>query len=304
MLVAAHLTKSYGRVEALRGVSLELKAGEVAALLGPNGAGKTTLASLIAGLRRADRGAIRIDGVEIRTSADAARQRVGLAPQTLGVYPDATVEENLELFASLDGSDARKVRRRVSAALYPLGLEPLARRRVWTLSGGQKRAVHVAIAIASEPRLLILDEPTAGVDVETRARMIALVLELAERGVCILYSTHQLGEVETLNCRVLIMESGQLVADGTIGQLVRAHHVPRVLFRFAGPIPRLELDLPFQISEDELSVASADTGNVIQRVVRALGENSSRLVTVQIQTPRLESVYLSLVKPARNGGAS
>ena len=198
MLHIEALRKSYGEVVALQGVDMDVSAGEIVSLLGPNGAGKTTIVSIVAGLRRADGGVVKVDGLDALRRSSEVRRRIGLAPQDLGIYPVVSVRNNFRLFGRLAGLGDRELRTRIDEVAEALDITDLLDRQGGTLSGGQKRRVHTAIALLHRPRLLLLDEATTGADVETRGHILDLVRELAAQGSAVLYSTDYLQEVEDL----------------------------------------------------------------------------------------------------------
>ncbi|MEU8778400.1 ABC transporter ATP-binding protein [Streptomyces sp. NPDC048606] len=291
--------KSHGAVRALDDVTLDIAEGEVVGLLGHNGAGKTTLMSLVAGLLRPDAGEIEIGGIPSARDPRRARRALGLAPQELGVYPPLTVRQNLRFFAELAGLRRREATRRIEEVAEPLGLTALLERRVARLSGGEQRRVHTAMALLHRPRLLLLDEPTAGVDVETRARLIAYVRELAAKGTAVCYSTHYLGEVEDLDASVAVLERGRLLARGTIAELVRAHGDGAVEITFSGAPPPLRL--PWETTRDGalLRVHAPEPHLAAPEVLAALGDGARLLVNLRVVRPSLESVFLRLTGPGR-----
>ncbi len=220
--VAAHgLAKRFGSREALRQLDFEVARGEVFALLGPNGCGKSTALALVAGLLAPDAGWVRIDG------RPPAPQRggpaaLGLAPQDAALYRDLTARENLEFFGRLHGLGGAALRRRVDELVQRFGLGPHAGQRVGTLSGGWQQRVSIAVALVHAPALLLLDEPTASVDVQARGAIGALVAELAREGLTLLLATHHLDEAERLCSRVALMREGRALACGTVAELVSA----------------------------------------------------------------------------------
>ncbi|UQX03553.1 ABC transporter ATP-binding protein [Streptomyces sp. RerS4] len=282
-------------------MTLDIAEGEVVGLIGHNGAGKTTLMSLVAGLLRPDAGEIEVLGTSPARDPRRARLRLGLAPQELGVYPPLTVRQNLRFFAELAGLRRREIARRIEEVAEPLGLADLLERRVARLSGGEQRRVHTALALLHRPRLLLLDEPTAGVDVETRARLIAYVRELAAGGTAVCYSTHYLGEVEDLDASVAVLERGRLVARGTIDELVRAHGEGAVELSFSGPAPALRVPWPVTRADSVLRVHARDPHLAAPQVLAALGESTPPLVNLRVVRPGLESVFLHLTGAAEAG---
>jgi len=285
------LTKAYGEVHALRGVDLDVPAGEIVALLGPNGAGKTTLVSIVAGLRRADSGVVEVDGIDALRHSIKVRRLIGLAPQDTGIYPVVTVRHNLELFGELCGLRRRDLSARIDEVAEALDITDLLDRQAGKLSGGQKRRVHTAIALLHRPRLLLLDEATTGADVETRGHILELVQRLAAEGSSVLYSTHYLGEVETMPCTVAIIDAGRVIARGGVDELVHAHAQPVVELTFHdGQVP--DVPTATRIDGNRLRLPAADPAAVLTEALPTLPRGS--LASVEIIRPTLEAVYLAL----------
>jgi ABC-2 type transport system ATP-binding protein len=289
------LRKSYGDVVALDGVDLDIAAGEICGLLGPNGAGKTTLVSITAGLRHADAGRVTVNGVDALTRSAEARRFIGLAPQELGIYPTVRVRDNLLLFGELAGLRGRTLAARVSEVAEVLELTDLLERPARTLSGGEKRRVHTGMAMLHRPPLLLLDEPTTGVDVRTRARLLEAVRQMAAAdGTAICYSTHYLPEVEALGASVAIIEQGRIIARGTVPDLVRRHGGAAVELAFDGPPPTVRLDRRTEVVDESLRIYTDEPAADIARALAQLGDGAGRLRGVEIVSPSLESVFLAL----------
>ncbi|MEU5401409.1 ABC transporter ATP-binding protein [Streptomyces sp. NPDC005963] len=288
------VSKRYGSTTALDDVDLDIAEGEIVGLLGHNGAGKTTLMSLVAGLLRPDAGEIEVLGVSSVRDPRRARRGLGLAPQELGVYPPLTVRHNLRFFAEMAGLRGKEVRRRIEEVAEPLGLASLLDRRVSHLSGGEQRRVHTAMALLHRPRLLLLDEPTAGVDVETRARLIDFVREMAAAGTAVCYSTHYLAEVEALDASVAVLDHGNMIARGPLKELVRRHGESAVELTFIGEPPELDLPWPVTRAVDVLRVHVEHPQLAAPDVLASLGEAALRLVNLRVVQPSLESVFLRL----------
>ncbi len=236
---ASGLTKSYGSRLVLDDVSFSVKAGEIVGLLGPNGAGKTTTLSILATLRAADRGTVRIAGFDSRTHVAAVRRKLGFVPQALALYPSLTAFQNLELFARVHGLSAREARRSCMKALEEVELSDRANDAVSTLSGGMKRRLNLACGMVHRPEVLLLDEPTVGVDPQSREKILKTIRTLAEAGTTVIYSTHYMEEVERLCCdRVLLIDRGRLIAAGTVSEVVAlAGERPRIEITFEGEVP-------------------------------------------------------------------
>lgn len=214
--------KSYGARPALRGLDLEVHRGEILALLGPNGAGKSTTMGVLAGLVEVDSGEVALFG-GLCPSDPAARARVGIAPQELALYGRLTAEENLRFFAQIAGLRGGALDSRVEDCLRLAGLVDRRGDRVEGFSGGMARRLNLACAVAHEPELLLLDEPTVGVDPQSRAHLLASLVALRTEGRAIVYSTHYMEEVERLCDRIAIVDQGVVLATGTLDELVAAH---------------------------------------------------------------------------------
>lgn len=295
------VTKRYGdRAPALDQVSLTLQPGEVCGLLGPNGAGKTTLVSIIAGLRTPDAGTVTVDGIDVATGGPSARRRVGLASQETSIYPTVTVRQNLELFARLAGYRGKGAARRIDEVADVVELGHLLDRRGRELSGGEKRRLHTAMALVHRPRVLLLDEPTTGVDIGTRSRLLEAISALAAtEGCAVLYSTHYLPEVEELGASVAIVDHGRILARGGLDDLVAEYGSGLVELTFDGPPP--DLDAAFHacaagavVDGDTLRVATDRPAATAAALMAALGPGADRLVSVELGRPSLETVFLAV----------
>jgi ABC-2 type transport system ATP-binding protein len=293
MLQISGVSKAYGDRPALRGVDLEVGAGEIVALLGPNGAGKSTLVSIVAGLRRADAGSVTVAGIDVAAEPRAARRHLGVAPQDLGIYPQLNVRDNLVVFGELAGLRGGALRARIDEVAGQLGLARLIDREAGRMSGGERRRLHTAIALLHHPDLLLLDEPTAGADVQTRADLLTLVKTLAAEGSAVLYCTHYLPEVEALDAEVAVLAEGRIVARGTRAAVVQAGGATEVVLTFNGPAPRLTLDAFAFVEGSEIRIPTGDSEATVAAVMAALG-SAANLRSLVVVEPSLERVYLDL----------
>src|SRR5215468_520752 len=214
------LARSFGDLEAVRGISLDIFAGETFGLLGPNGAGKTTTLSMLATLLPPTRGDVLVFGASAVDEPSEVRRRVGLAPQQISLYPMFTAEENLDFFGTLYGVPPAVRRRRVDRLLEQVGLAPRRADRVHTYSGGMQRRLNLACSLIHEPRLLLLDEPTAGVDPQSRENLFEVIRGIAAAGTTIVYTTHYIEEAERLCDRIAILDEGRIAAVGTLHDLL------------------------------------------------------------------------------------
>ena len=296
VLEARGVTKSYGELEVLKGVDLEIEPGEIVGLLGPNGAGKTTFVSIVAGLRDADGGSVTVDGVDALGRPADARRRLGLAPQDLGIYATLSVRANLRYFGEIAGLRGRALDSRVEEVAEALSLTPILDRSAGNLSGGQQRRLHTGMALLHRPPLLILDEPTVGADIRTRQEILDLVKKLASEGRAVCYSTHYLPEIEELGASVAILEGGRIIARGSIAELIARHSSTAVELHFDGAPPELSLDGPVTREGNVLRLVTSDPGAAAAAAVGRLGADVNRLRDVEIIQPSLDSVYLALTE--------
>jgi ABC-2 type transport system ATP-binding protein len=293
VLELAGISKRYGAIEAVIDVDLRLEAGEIVGLLGPNGAGKTSVLSIAVGLRRPDAGTARVDGLDPVMDSDA-RARIGFAPQTTGVYPTLTVADNLRLYGRLAGLSRKQVEERIAETATALDLLGLLGRKGEALSGGERRRVHVAGAVVSRPRLVILDEATAGVDVDARRQLIEFVHKLAYEGAAVLYSTHYLQEIDRDDLRLVILDRGRIIAEGDVKSLLGRHGYSAVEFSFEGPAPDIALPFPVTRQGQVLRVRTDSPTEVAAEVMRTLGVEAKRLTGLEISRPSLDNVFAEL----------
>lgn len=305
MLKVREVHKSYGPVKALNGVDLDVGRGEIVALLGPNGAGKSTLVSVIAGLRKQDGGGVWLNGIDAGAHPDLARRQLGLAPQETGIYPTVSVLDNLRFFGELAGLRRRDLKRRIDEVAEAFSLSDLLDRRARHLSGGEVRRLHTAMIVLHRPPLLLLDEVTAGVDVQTRNQLLDLIGSLADQGSAVVYSTHYLHEIETLGAhQVVILHEGRVVTTGSIPHLISAFGGSFVELSF-DELPA-GLDLPagtVVVAENILRIPADDSPAVTAAdLVGRLDQSGAALREIKLLQPSLESVFLSVTAGAANGG--
>ncbi len=287
-------TKAFGSTHALGGVSLELGEGELLGLLGPNGAGKTTLVRALAGRVRLDGGTIELFGR--RMSATDTRDGLGVVPQEIALYPLLTARENLEAFGSFNGLRGAALRDRVAWALDWTGLAERAHEPVRRFSGGMRRRLNIACGVLHEPRVILLDEPTVGVDPQSRERIYDMLDRLRATGVSMLLTTHQLDEAEARCERIVIVDRGRVIAAGTLGDLVRdtvggGRTVTLKLDRApAAPLEGLAAEGDGTVWRGAVRDVDADLAAVLARVAAA----GRSVVDLEVRRPSLQSVFLHL----------
>ena len=300
LLRVIDLHKSYGKVTALAGVSFEAHAGELFGLLGPNGAGKTTLLSIASCLLEPTSGEAWILGHKVSTRDKELRRLIGIVPQELAIYNELNARENLSFFGSLYGISGERLRRRVDEVLAAVGLTDRAGDRVHSFSGGMKRRLNLGVALIHEPRLLLLDEPTTGVDPQSRNHIFEEVRRLADQGVCVVYTSHYIEEVQALCSRVGIIDHGRLIAcDNLVALLQKMDGLIR--FRVSGDRPELRERLR-QIAGVHVNgqdgsfieLECRDTKTALMRLIALLNELQIELISLETTEPNLERVFLHL----------
>ena len=287
------LRKSYGTVEAVRGVSFAVDEGEVVAVLGPNGAGKTSTVEVLEGYRTRDDGQVRVLGFDPATGGAELRQRIGIVLQSCGIDPYLTVSEVLRMHAGYYHAP-----RPVVDVIGLVGLEEKTDSRVKTLSGGQQRRLDLALGLIGDPELLFLDEPTTGFDPSARRQAWDVVRNLAGLGKTILLTTHYMDEAQALADRVIMIAAGRIVAEGTPAS-IGGRSQAKVYIRFTLPPGTTASDLPVAVAVngDEISIETAEPASVLYRLTGWAVERSLDLGGLTVTRPSLEDVYLELTAP-------
>ncbi|MFQ5966000.1 MAG: ATP-binding cassette domain-containing protein [Acidimicrobiia bacterium] len=306
MLEVEALTKSYGALLAVSDVSFHIGPGETYGLLGPNGAGKTTTISMVAGLLERDAGEVRVDGEPLDTHTVAAKANLGLVPQELAIYPDLSGRENLRFFGRLYGLGGTDLARRVDEVLEVIGLADRACDRTETYSGGMKRRLNIGIGLLHSPKLLLLDEPTVGVDPQSRNAILTNVEELSGGGIAILYTTHYMEEAERLCDRVGILDEGEIKAEGTRRELVdligQRDTVRMAITGATSPAAQAVARVPGveKVSEADGSIELVidDARSRLPELIRVVGQEGSSVSGVEVTEPNLEAVFLHLTGKA------
>ncbi len=306
VLEATGLKKSFGDIHAVRGVSFHISVGETYGLLGPNGAGKTTSISMVSGLLQRDGGEVLLDGQSMTTTSLGPKQDIGLVPQDLAIYPDLTARENLRFFGHLYSMPKAELVKRVDEVLEVVGLADRANDRASEYSGGMKRRLNIGIGLLHRPKLLVLDEPTVGVDPQSRNAILESVEHLSSEGMAVLYTTHYMEEAERLCTRVGIIDQGEIKAEGTRRELVElVGQQDRIRITATGvqesaldELRRLSGVHSVSPSDGSLELLVADAGAVLPEAMRVLGSQHAGVSSVSVEEPDLEAVFLHLTGKA------
>ncbi|MGH9209588.1 MAG: ABC transporter ATP-binding protein [Acidimicrobiales bacterium] len=306
VLEAVGLRKSFGDLVAVDGVDVRISPGETYGLLGPNGAGKTTTISMIAGLLPPDAGQVTVDGRPVTIGNVAAKAAIGLVPQELALYPDLTARENLSFFATLYGLSKRELAGRVAEVLKVIGLTDRAGDLTREYSGGMKRRLNIGIGLLHHPQLLILDEPTVGVDPQSRNAILENVERLSGAGMAVLYTTHYMEEAERLCDRVGIIDEGEIKAEGSRRELVAlVGEGDRVTLKAVGALEaaaeaarRLDGVESVSAGSDGIDVVAGDARSLLPALLVEVHEAGANVRGVEVAEPDLESVFLHLTGKA------
>ncbi len=302
IIQAQDLRKRYGDRVAVDGVSITVNEGEIVGLLGPNGAGKTTTLSMLSGVIAPDTGWVSIAGHDLARSPRKARERLGLVPQSFALYPTLTAIENLMFFGRMEGLSSRDALHRATGLLEEVGLSDRSEDMVGDFSGGMKRRLNIACGMLHYPAAVMLDEPTAGVDPQSRGRIFAVVESAARSGGAILYSTHYMEEAERLCNRIVLIDHGKIVAQGTVTELIA----------LAGTEPRLEIvtmkalpkgwsngiagvsELPWEVLDEFAAALTLATIDQVPDVIKRAGEIGEEVVEFHVHRPNLQDAFLKL----------
>jgi ABC-2 type transport system ATP-binding protein len=305
-LCCVGLVKRFDERPVVNGVGFAIAPGETYGLLGPNGAGKTTTISMICGLLRRDAGEITIAGRALDDNPMEAKAAIGYVPQDVALYPDLTGGENLRFFGSLYGLRGKDLARRVGHTLEVVGLSDRAEDRVDDYSGGMKRRLNIAAGLLHEPHLLVLDEPTVGVDPQSRNAILEAVTQLGSRGMAVLYTTHYMEEAERLCDRVGILDEGRLVAEGTRAELVamvgERDHIRLsalgALASFAEACRSMNDVAEANVTDGGVDLLVSGARRLLPQVIEQAECSGTAIQSVEVDEPNLETVFLHLTGKA------
>jgi ABC-2 type transport system ATP-binding protein len=306
MLKVENLYKNYGNIRAVDGISFEVKRGEVFGLLGPNGAGKSTTISIISTLVPPTRGEIIFEGESILKNPKNIRQKLGVVPQDIALYPTLSGYENLRFWGNLYGLKGQELKQRINETADIIGLHERLKDKVEKYSGGMKRRLNIGAALLHMPDLLIMDEPTVGIDPQSRSHILDTVLKLNDRGITIIYTTHYMEEAENLCSRICIMDEGKIIASGTQQELVELVKEKTQINIKLDSINDSILDsfknipgiIDAKIDEDIIILYGENGDILLAQIIAKVSEHKNRIRSIDVKKPNLEAVFLHLTGKA------
>ena len=304
LLEVKDLVKKYGDFTAVKGITFNIQEAEIFSLLGPNGAGKTTTISMLSTLYTPTSGEATIGGHSVTKDPMAVRNLIGVVPQELALYDDLSARENLIFWGQMYGLSGKTLKVRVEEVLEQIGLSDKAKNRIKTYSGGMKRRVNIGVGLLHKPRLLFMDEPTVGIDPQSRRAILDTVKSLNQQGMTVLYTTHYMEEAEELSNRVGIIDHGELIALGTQAELTRQVGENDTLIlhidesqngeTLAAAARKISGVLKADITDHTVAVIAPEAEEIMAPVITRANELGIKIRSVDIKEPNLEAVFLSL----------
>jgi len=306
LLKVDSLYKSFGSTKAVDGISFEVKRGEVFGLLGPNGAGKSTTISMVSTLIPPTKGEVLFEGMNIFTEPDSLRRNLGVVPQDIALYPTLTGYENLTFWGNMYGLRGSGLKKRIGEVAEVIGLNGRMKDRVDKYSGGMKRRLNIGAALLHKPELLIMDEPTVGIDPQSRNHILDTVLELNGQGMTIIYTSHYMEEAEYLCSRICIMDQGKIIASGTQEELVE---LIKGETQVSLKLDRIDRDIlerlrsingvaKAELLQDEIAVSGENVDIILSDIIAKVTEHGRRISSIDVKKPNLEAVFLHLTGKA------
>ncbi|MFC7394948.1 ATP-binding cassette domain-containing protein [Scopulibacillus cellulosilyticus] len=300
MLDVSHLKKTYGKKQAIEDVTFSVKAGSCFGLLGPNGAGKSTTMKILTGIIKSDGGSAKLLGKDVSKNKNVVSKNIGYVPQEITLYDQLSAYDNLVFFGEMYGVRGNELKRRIDEVLADTGLTERAKDAIKTFSGGMKRRINIACALLHRPKLLILDEPTVGIDPQSRNRIFEMIRALNRAGITIIYSTHYMEEVEALCDEIAIIDNGNVMAQGPLGGLLERYGQKAIYVEAGGviEIPDLPHVVKMRKEGSGWVVETNQVQAVMQNLIKLAAEQHWDVKQLEIVRPSLESVFLSVTGTA------
>ncbi len=301
MLVAKNISKSYDNTQALSNVSLSIKKGELYGLLGPNGAGKTSAINILSSLLKPDSGEIFYEGKSLGKNIAECKKAIGIVPQEIALYEDLTAIENLKFWGSLYGIKGKQLQLKTDKLLDFIGLTDRKDHKIKTYSGGMKRRINIAAALLHDPKIVFMDEPTVGIDPQSRNLIFEVIEELHSRGLTMIYTTHYMEEAERLCDRIGIIDEGKIISEGSLDELKKASSVQEeIQVDFSNP-QKTDLTMmsnhfngQLSIQANRMTLSSSKTNTDLLELIQMCTNANLQLEKLDVRSLSLESIFLEL----------
>lgn len=302
LLKVVDLKKNFGSREVVRGVTFTVNKGESFGLLGPNGAGKSTTISMICGLIESSSGDVTVGGVSIKKNPLEVKRKIGVVPQDIALYPTMSAKENLYFWGRMYGLSRVEAKKRTEEVLEIVGLKERAKEKIENYSGGMKRRINIGAALMHRPELLIMDEPTVGIDPQSRNYILETIKKLNEEGMTVIYTSHYMEEVEYLCERIAIIDQGEVIASGTRDELcnrlvgatsiqIKVNELSQEMIDKLGNIPNVQ---SMKADGELITIHATDARQVLGDAVAVVIQSGLQVLSVDVKEPNLESVFLQL----------
>lgn len=299
MIQVTNLSKSFANTKAVDDINFEIRKGEIFGLLGPNGAGKSTILNMMSTILKSDNGTISIEGLDVKPNSKESKQLIGVVPQEISLYEELSAYENLLFWGNLYGIPSKELKERINSTLELIGLSDRKKDLIKTYSGGMKRRINIAAALLHKPKILLMDEPTVGIDPQSRNRIFEVVETLNKQGMTIVYTTHYMEEVERLCNRIAIIDSGKIIAQGTqreLQELVNVKENVQLEFDFLSEdqVVKLRELLSYPMIQKEKTLLIESTIKELSGIIAACNQLGLTINDIQLQKVNLETIFLSL----------
>ncbi|MGL4848833.1 MAG: ABC transporter ATP-binding protein [Clostridium sp.] len=296
------LGKSFGDFVAVDSITIDIKEGEIYGLLGPNGAGKSTTIGIICGLLKPSKGKISILDTDVTKNMKNMNKEIGLVPQEIALYGDLTAYENLKFFGELYGLRGKKLIEKINEVLEFIGLTDVKNKKANEFSGGMKRRLNIGCALVHSPKIVIMDEPTVGIDPQSRNHILDSVRKLNEKGVTIVYTTHYMEEIEAICNKIAIIDKGRVIAEGTKEELKNTISDTKNLSLTLSDVSEIKIDqlesingvVKASIEDNKLEISSSKEVNNLNKIIEYIGHKNTEIINIEQKEVTLETVFLAL----------
>ena len=301
MIKIKNLHKSYGDIQALKGIDIEIKEGEFYGLLGPNGAGKTTTINILSTILKPDDGEIFINGFNLKTDAKQCKNYIGIVPQEIALYDDLTAYDNLFFWGKLYKINNKLLSKKINELLNLMGLEERKNHKIKTFSGGMKRRINIACALLHSPKVLLMDEPTVGVDPQSRNLIFEALRKLHQQGTTIIYTTHYMEEVEKLCNKISIIDYGKIIAQGSINELKKLSKISESIIIYSDSelkekkeIISNSIKIPFDIYDNNIKFYTNNINTDLSKIINEINTIGINITNIELKKTNLETLFLEL----------